>query len=235
MTLRAIGAALPVAVALALAALPIVLVQVALAAKRPPGVAGAFLGGWIAGICVIGAVVIAVADVVALPTGDAPWLSYFKIALGLLLIVLAVWKWLSRPRAGEVPEAPAWMARVDGMTPGSAFGLAFALASVNPKNLILVVSGATVIADATPVPRQQIVALIAFALVGSAGIGAPVAVTAAAGPRATEVLAAADRWMTRYSTLIVTVVLAALGVVLTINGVLGLSHGPTVSLSVHIT
>ncbi len=45
----AVLAALPVAVGLALAALPIVLIPVALAAKRPAGVARALLGGWILG------------------------------------------------------------------------------------------------------------------------------------------------------------------------------------------
>jgi threonine/homoserine/homoserine lactone efflux protein len=219
----AVAAALPVAMGLALAALPVVLIPVALATRRPPAVARAFLGGWLLGVCVVGGVVIVLADVLVLPSGgDAAWLRYLKITLGLLLLVLAVRKWLSRPRRHEVPEPPAWMARVGSMTASGAFALAFALASVNPKNMVLVVSGATVIADATSVPLQQAVALVLFALVGSLGVGAPTVVVAVLGARATDVLAAADRWMTRYGTVIVAVVLAVLGVLLTANGIAGL-------------
>lgn len=221
--LTAVGAAVPVAVGLALAALPIVLIPVALATRRPPAMARAFLGGWLLGVCVVGGLVIVFADVlVSTGGGDAVWPSYLKLALGLLLLVLAVQKWLSRPRTGEVPEPPAWMARVGSMTAGRAFAVAFALASVNPKNLALVVSGATVIAETTSVPLQQAVALVVFALVGSLGVGAPTVVVAVLGARATDVLAAADRWMTRYGTVVVAAVLAVLGVLLMANAIAGL-------------
>ena len=222
--MTAVIAVLPVAVGLVLAALPVVLIPVALATRRPPPVARAFLGGWLLGVCVVGAVVIALADVL-LPgdgDGDATWPSYLKIVLGLLLLVLAVQKWLSRPRRHEVPEPPAWLARVGSMTAGRAFGVAFALAAVNPKNLALVVGGATTIAETTSVPLQQGVALVVFALVSSIGVGAPTVVVAVLGDRADDVLAAADRWMTRHGTVIIAVVLAVLGVLLLANGVAGL-------------
>jgi len=218
----AVAAALPVAVALALAALPIVLVVVSLASKRPAGVARAFLAGWLIGVFLVGALVILLSDLLVLPSGNPTWLSYVKIALGLLLLVLAGQKWLSRPRAGQDPETQGFMAKAETMTAGRAFALALALASLNPKNLVLVVTGATVIADATPTPVQQLVALAVFALVGSIGIASPVVLRAALGTRSAEVLASTDRWMTRYSTVIVVVVLVVLGVLVIANGVGGL-------------
>ena len=223
--MSAVAAALPVAVGLVLAALPVVLIPVALAIRRPPGPAGAFLGGWLLGVCASGGVVIVLADVLVLPAGgDADWPDYLKIVLGLLLLVLGVQKWLARPRPGEVARPPAWKARIGSMTAGGAFGLALALASVNPKNLALIVSGATVIADTTSVPLQQALALGVFALVGSVGVGAPAVVVAVLGDRAEDALAGVDRWMTRYSTVIVAVVLAVLGLVLAANGVAGLQN-----------
>jgi hypothetical protein len=164
-------------------------------------------------------VVIALVDVLVLPTGNAEWFGYVKIVLGLLLVALAVRRWLGRPRDGADPDVPGWLASIGSMTAGKAFGLAFLLGAVNPKNTVLVVSGATAIAEATPVPAQQTVGLIVFALVGSVGVGAPLAVTVAMGDRAGSVLAAADRWMTRQSTTIVAVVLLVLGVLLIVNGV----------------
>jgi hypothetical protein len=86
MVLTAIAQALPIAVGLALAALPIVLIPIALATKRPGRVARAFLGGWFLGVAVVGAIVILAADVVVLPNDHPRWLSYVKIALGVLLV-----------------------------------------------------------------------------------------------------------------------------------------------------
>ena len=220
--LTAAVAALPVGLGLALAALPIVLFPVALATRRGPAVGLAFLGGWVLGVCVAGGVVILLADVLVLPSGDAAWLGYLKLALGLLLLFLAVQQWRSRPRRHEEPAPPAWLEKVGSMTAGRAFSVAFALAAVNPKNLVLVVGGATVIADATSVPVEQALALLVFALAGSIGVAAPSVVVAALGARATDVLAAADRWMTRHSTAIVAAVLAVLGVLLVADGAAGL-------------
>ena len=213
---------MPVALGLALAALPIVLVVVTLASKRPAGVAQAFLAGWIVGVFLVGGVVILLSDLLVLPSGNPTWLNYVKIVLGLLLIALAARKWLSRPRGGQDPEAKGLMARAGSLTAGRSFALALALASLNPKNLVLVVTGATVIADATPVPARQLVALAVFTLVGSIGIAAPVVLRALLGSRSAAVLEATDRWMSRYSTLIVVVVLVVLGVLVVVNGVTGL-------------
>jgi len=218
----AILAALPLAIGLAVAALPVVLIPIALAAKRPPAVARAFLLGWLLGIAVVGTVVIALADVLVLPSGNVAWLGYAKIVLGLLLVVLAVRRWSGRPRAGAEPAVPGWMAGIDSMSRGRAFGLALMLATLNPKNLVLVVAGATTIAEATPVPLQQAAALVVFAVVGSIGVAAPAIVTIVLGDRADEVLTAVDRWMTRQSTVIVAVVLLVLGMLLIVNGFVGL-------------
>ncbi len=213
---------LPVAVGLALAALPIVLIPLALATNRPAGVARAFLAGWLLGVLAAGALVIALADVILRPEEHPQWLSYVKVALGLALVALAARKWLARAPAGAEPEPAKWLASVATMNGGKAFRIALLLACVNPKNLLLVVSGATVIADATYRPLEQAVALLVFAVVGSIGVATPVVMPLVLGARAETVLAATNRWMTRYSSVIMAVVLLVLGVLLIGNGVAGL-------------
>jgi hypothetical protein len=214
----AILAALPLAVGLALAALPVVLIPIALAAKRPAAVARGFLFGWLLGIGLAGTVVIALADVLVLPSGNVAWFGYAKIVLGLLLVALAVRRWAGRPRSGEDPPVPGWLAGIDAMSAGKSFGLALLLATLNPKNLALVLAGALAIAEATPVPGQQAVALVIFTLVSSIGVGAPVVLTMVMGERADPLLTSVDRWMTRQSTVIVAAVLLVLGILLTVNG-----------------
>jgi hypothetical protein len=213
---------LPVGIALALAALPIVLVPLALATNRPAGVARAFLAGWLLGVLGVGAVVIAVADLIVRPQENPQWLSYVKVGLGLALLALAARKWLSRTPAGTEPEPAKWMSSVATMNGSRAFGVAVLLVCLNPKNLLLVVGGATVIADATYRPLEQAVALVVFAVVGSVGVAVPVVLPLVLGTRAEPVLAATNRWMTRHSATIVAVVLLVLGVLLIVNGIAGL-------------
>jgi hypothetical protein len=154
----------------AILAVPVTLIPIALAAKRPPAVARAFLLGWLLGIAVVGTVVIVLADVIVLPSGNLSWFGYIKIAIGLVLIGLAGRRWLGRPRAGEDPPVPGWLASVDAMGAGRAFGLALLLAGLNPKNLALVLAGAVTIAEATAVPAQQAAALAVFTVIGSVGV-----------------------------------------------------------------
>jgi threonine/homoserine/homoserine lactone efflux protein len=217
--MTAVLVALPLALALLLAALPVVLVPVALTAKRPPGVARTFLAGWLLGILLVGGVVIALIDVLVLPSGNSTWFAYAKIVIGLLLILLGLKRWTDRRESD--PEPPGWLAGVETMTAGKAFGLALLLATLNPKNVVIVVAAATAIGEATPVPTQQIVALLLFTLVGSIGVAAPVVATMVLGDRADERLGVADRWMTRHSGSIVSVVLVVLGVVVAVNGFTG--------------
>lgn len=222
MTGGATLAVLPLAIGLALAALPVTLIPIALAAKRPPAVARTFALGWLLGIAVVGTVVIVLADVIVLPSGNLSWFGYVKVAIGLVLIVLAGRRWRGRPRAGEDPPVPGWLASVDSMGAGRAFGLALLLAGLNPKNLALVVAGAVTIAETTAVPAQQAVALAVFTVIGSIGVAAPPVLTLVLGDRAGPLLRSVDDWMTRQSTVIVAAVLLVLGVVLIVNGVTAL-------------
>ena len=218
----AIGQSLPIAVGLLLAAMPMVILAVVLVTKRPLSVSYAFLGGWVVGLIAVGAVVLAVADAITLADEPAWWATSLKLVLGAVLIFMAVQKWMGRPRSGDEPKVPKWMAAADTMTVGKAFGLGFVLAAANPKNLVLVVAGAAVIADATPRVHEQVVALIVFVVVASLGLAAPVIVRTVLGARSDRLLAATDEWMTRNNAVIMSVVLLVLGVVLIINGIAGL-------------
>jgi threonine/homoserine/homoserine lactone efflux protein len=218
----AVGAALIAAIALLLATLPMVLVTLMLATRRPAGVSRAFLGGWTLGLTVVGAAALTVVDVAA-PSGPPPrWAGFVKVVLAVLLLALAARKWSARPRDGRAPDIPKWMAAVESLTAARAFGLAFLTAAVNPKNVVITVSAVVAVADATSRLTDQIIALAVYVVVASLGLAAPAVVRRALGDRAGLVLAAADRWMTRNSAVVMAVVLAALGAVLLVNGLTAL-------------
>jgi threonine/homoserine/homoserine lactone efflux protein len=218
----AVGESLIAGVALLFAALPMVLVTLILATRRPAGVSLAFLGGWMLGLAVVGGAVLAVVDV-AEPGGPPPrWVGFVKVVLAVLLLALAVRKWSARPRDGRTPDIPKWMAAVESLTAARAFGLAFLTAAANPKNVVITVSAAVAVADATSRLTDQIIALAVFVVVGSLGLAAPAVVLRALGDRSGPALAAADRWMARNSALVMAAVLAVLGAVLLVNGLAAL-------------
>ncbi|NGP06533.1 hypothetical protein G6038_13770 [Rhodococcus sp. 14C212] len=218
----AIGQSLPIAVGLLLAAMPMVMLSVLLVTKRPVSVSYAFVGGWVAGLLVVGAVVLAVADVIMLADEPTWWAGAVKFALGIVLVLMAVRKWRARPQAGEESTVPGWMAAAQTMTARRALRLGFLFAAANPKNLALVAAGAAVIADATARVLEQVVALVVFTVVASLGVVAPAVIRSVFTDRADPVLAVADEWMTRHHAAIMATVLLVLGLVLIGNGIAGL-------------
>ena len=63
--------------------------------------------------------------------------SVTKLVLGLLLLLVAVRQWRSRPHGDEPAALPSWMSAIDRVTPAKAAGLGVLLSAVNPKNLLL--------------------------------------------------------------------------------------------------
>lgn len=220
--LEAIGQSFPIAVSFVFVAAPMIILAVLLVIKRPPKVTGAFLAGWMLGLAVVGGIVIVIEDLVTLASEPAWWASGIKIALGIALIVLAIRKWRARPRGDDEPTVPKWMAAADTITAGKAFVAALLLASVNPKHLVIMIAGATVIADATARVHEQVIALAVFIVVASLGVAAPAIISLVLGDRSGLVLAATDRWMTANNAVIMAVVLLVLGAILIGNGVTAL-------------
>jgi hypothetical protein len=220
----AIGQSLPVAVGVLISPLPIVAVVLMLVSGRAKANAFSFLVGW---FVAVGAVTLLVATLAgaATPDDDGPplWAAILKIVLGVLLLLLAVKQWRGRPRAGVEPPAPKWMAAIDAFTPVKAAGLAVLLGAVNPKNLLLVVSGGAAIASAAPADTNaQVVASVVFALVASLGVATPVFIYLFMGSRAATMLDELKAWMIHNNAVIMAVLLLVLGAKMLGDGIASL-------------
>lgn len=220
----AIGQSLPVAVGVLISPLPIVAVVLMLVSGRARANAFAFLLGW---FLAVGAVTLVVALLAGAGTdtgqGTPLWAAIAKIVLGLALLLLAVKQWRGRPRAGVEPPAPTWMAAIDGFTPVKAAGLAVLFGAVNPKNLLLVVSGGAAIATAAAGDTNaQVVASIVFALVASVGVAAPVFIYLFMGDRAAALLDELKAWMIHNNAVVMAVLLLVLGAKMLGDGVAAL-------------
>jgi len=143
--------------------------------------------------------------------------------LGLLLVALAVKQWRGRPRAGAEPPVPGWMRTVDDFTVAKAGGAGFALSALNPKNVLLTVAAAAEIAEVGLPAGEQVVVLLGFVLVASAGVLTPLVVSLALGDRSRELLDGLRGWMSRHNAVIMAVLFLLIGAKLIGDAISGFS------------
>jgi hypothetical protein len=222
---EAIGQSLPLAVGVALSPVPIIAVVLMLTTARARADGPAFLLGWLVGLGIVGAIVLALAG----PGGaseegqPAAWVSWLKLLLGLGLVLVAVRQFRGRPRGDEEAPLPKWMGAIDRFGPGQALGGGAALAGANPKNLLLAVAAAAAIAQTGIPGGQQAVAYAVFAVIGTLGVGAPVGIYLAMGERSAELLGRLKDWMGHHNAVIMAVLCLVIGVKLLGDGLGGLA------------
>lgn len=155
--------------------------------------------------------------------GPETWVSFVKLAVGALFLLLAARTWRTRPRAGQEAAMPKWMQAIDTFTTGKSFGVGLLLSGVNPKNLALTIAAATAIAQTGSSGGEAALALAVFILVGSLSIIAPVVIYFAMGPKGAVVLEEIKQWMAAHNAAIMTVLLLVLGMKLIGDAIGGLS------------
>ena len=217
----AIGDVLGLAAGVAVSPLPIVAMILVLATPRGR-VNGSLFGiGWLAGLSILGTVVLLLAGP-ADPSDDgtpAAWTGWLKLLLGVLALLLAARQWRGRPAEGAAPEMPKWMAGLDKLTPGGALGLGALLSGVNPKNAGLTIAAAATIAGAGLAGGEQAVTLAVFVVIGSAGVLAPLIVYLVAGERAARTLDAWKTWSGDHNAAIMAVLFLVFGFKLVGDGI----------------
>lgn len=220
---QAIGQSLPFAVAIALSPIPIIGVVLMLATPRARVNGLAFLAGWIVGLAVVGAVVILISSGADASEEGAPadWVNWVKLALGVVLLRVALKQWRGRPRAGEEEKMPAWMTSVDHFGPGRAAAMAVALSAVNPKNLILLVGAAATISQAGLDAGQDTLAMAIFVVIATLGPGIPVAAYLILGERSKRFLEELKDWLSRYNAAIMAVICLIIAAKLIGDGIAG--------------
>jgi threonine/homoserine/homoserine lactone efflux protein len=222
---EAIGQLLPFAVGVAISPLPIVAVVLMLVTPRARSNGPAFLAGWIVGIAVAGAILLAIAGPSnASQEGEpAAWVDWLKLVLGLLLILVAVRQWRARPHEGEEVPMPKWMGALDNFTPPKAAGAALVLGTINPKNLLFFIGGAAAVAQTGIPAGQQAGAWAVFCVLASIGVAAPVVIYFAMGERAAGLLDSLKNWMVSHHTAVMAVLCLIVGVKLVGDAITGFS------------
>lgn len=222
---EAIGQSLPFAAGAALSPIPIVGVVLMLGTPRARVNSLAFIAGWLAGIAVVGGVVLAVSGGASVSEGgqSSDWADALKLVFGLVLLRIASRQWRGRPRDGAEPEQPKWMRTIDTFTVPRSAAFGVALAAINPKNLLLVAAGAAAIAQTGIATGDQVVALAIFALVATVGVGAPVVLYLVLGERSRQKLDSLKTWMATNNGAIMATICAVIGAKLIGDAISGFS------------
>jgi hypothetical protein len=221
--LDAIGDLLPAAVGIALSPFPIIAVVLVLGSPRATANGTAFTVGWLLGLSAITALMILLTDGANDPASDTSALvAWARVAIGLALLGLAGKKWITRPRLGDEVLTPGWMASLEQIHPTRALGLAFVLASANPKNLAFTFSAASSISTVGLIGGDAAVAGGAFVALASASVIAIVVAHVVAGARSATALANIKEFMLANNAVIMMAILVLLGAKVLGDGLAGI-------------
>ena len=218
-----IGTILTYAVGVAISPMSIIAVILMLFSARARVNGLMLLGGWLVALTVLFALAYGLADAAdaATDTTASETVSWGKVGVGVVLLLLAARQWRSRPAPGDAPVMPKWMAGIDSFSPGKAFALGL-IAVAAPKNLLLTLSAGTALAQVGVSTSEAVVSLIVFLIVASTTIAGPVLYQRVGGGRAKSTLDALKDWLTAHNAAVMTVLLLVIGAKLIGDGLPGL-------------
>ena len=217
---QGISSVLTFAVGVAVSPVPIIAVILMLFSRRARVNGPLFLLGWVLALSVVSGVVYVIADDGGASTSStaSDTILWGKVVLGVVLLLLAVRKWRSRPAPGEAPEMPKWMSTIDSMAPGKAFAAGVVLAGANPKNLILTMGASASLAQLDLSASDAVVSLVVFVVVASLTIAVPVGYHLLGGESAAAALDRLKDWLGVNNTAVMAVLLLVFGVHLVAQG-----------------
>ncbi|MCX4546975.1 GAP family protein [Streptomyces sp. NBC_01565] len=225
MLIQAVGAVLPMALAVALSPFPVIGTVLILAGRQGRRNGLLFAAGWIAGLGVAAALVVVVFGGADDPESPSSAIAdWGRVFAGAALIVLGARTWWQRPRAGDEAETPRWMASLDDVSALRALVLGLLLSGANPKNLVLTASAATSIVETGAHDGDLIVAVTVFVLVGSCTVLGAVIIHLLGGQRAASFLESVRQFMITNSAVITAIVLLLLGASILGEGLSGLGR-----------
>ena len=218
---QGISEILTFAVGVAISPVPIIAVILMLFSQRARINGPAFLIGWVLALGAVSAVVYALSGASDASTSNtaSDAISWGKIALGVLLLLLAVRTWRQRPGPSDQAAMPKWMRGIDTLTAGKALGLGLLLAGINPKNLILTAGAAAGLAQLGLSTSDAVVSLIVFVVIASLTIAGPVVYYLIGGEHAKEQLDTVKAWLAAHNAAVMTVLLLVFGANLIAKGI----------------
>lgn len=212
-----IGDILPLAVGIAISPIPIIAAILMLFSEHAGSTSTGYLVGWVLGIVVATGLFTVLSGSVGAsdqPTG----VSWVKVGLGAVLVMAGLRQWRGR---NEKKGAPKWMAAIDTMGFVQALGLGFALAAINPKNLLMAVAAGVAIGAGGMSVTDDVIVIAIFTVVAASTVAIPVIAYAVARDKMRGPLAEAKSWLDDHNSAVMAVLFLVIGAVLVGKGIGG--------------
>ncbi len=207
----AIGVTLGYAIGIAVSPIPIAAVILMLFSGRARVNSVSFMIAWVAGIAVVATIVVLIPGLEADDSEPSSTTGWVKLVLGALLLVVGVRQWRGRPGPDDDVDVPGWMARIDELRPGAAFGLGFLLSAVNPKNLLLAVAAGVSLGALSLSSGETGGAIAVFTLIAASTVMVPVIAYLIAGERLDPTLDRTKAWLIDNNAAVMAVLFVVFG------------------------
>jgi hypothetical protein len=214
---------LPFAVGIAISPVPIITVILMLFTPRPRSNGAGFVLGWFLGIGIPALVVFMVDRVInqgEVATPPSRMALNLRIAVGVILILVAAWNWMHRNKQDVENKKPLLMRVVDSITPWKAILLGFLFADVtNPKNLALTVAGCMAITAGHLSAVGNAIVLTLFTGMASLGVALPVLLFLSGGDAAKLTVEQWRQWLMKHKKGVMALLFLVFGIALLVRGV----------------
>lgn len=214
----AIAEALPLALAIAASAFPVIPALLLLSSPRPRATSTAYLAAFAGGILLVTLVATALSSVIEAREGNPTWAYWLKLAIGVALVIVGLRQWVAR---NEPQDPPGWMQSLSDADVGMAVKIGLLLALANPKVIVLA-AGAGLGIGAAELPAKEVaIALVVFTVVAASAVAVPVVLYLVAGDRVAAPLGRAADWLVANNAAVVAAVIGVVGAVLVVQGIGG--------------
>ncbi|MCS5719673.1 GAP family protein [Herbiconiux sp. CPCC 205763] len=215
----ALGRVLPLAVALAISSVPILVTILILLSPNSRRSAFPFLIGFVVGVAGVFTGCIALAQVIPTPVVKHPQsaLGIALIVIGAALVVLAVVSGVQAMH-NQSPGVPKWMNIVTRFGPLRSAGLGLLLCFRPKSILICAAAGLSVRGDRLS-PGELTVLVLVFTLLATSTVIAPIVIAAASPQHAQSWLQAMRHWIEKNNATVTTLILLIIGVVVIGDGI----------------
>ena len=212
-----LGELIPLALVVALSPLSIIpAVVLVLHTDHPRPTGLAFMAGWLVGLAALTVIFVQVPHLVDGVGQESPrWAPWVRIAIGVLLIVLALGRWVTRDRT---TRPPALLNRLSRITPVGAAVIGFVLSVANPKVVVMNAAAGLIIGTAA-VGVGVWIAVAFYTVVAGSTVVAPILAYTVAGERVDRQLEQFKDWMQREHAVVTAVMLVIVGLLLCYSGI----------------
>jgi Sap, sulfolipid-1-addressing protein len=216
---QALGALLPIAVAVALSSVPITATILILLSPNRNVAALPFLVGWVIGVA--GLIILCTLFASFLPKpprrGSDTVTAALLIIIGVALIVLGVVN-LRRTARPERSGLSRWLSRVESFGALVSFAVAVAL-NFRPKGLLLGVAAGLALHAASVKVGEAAILIAVYTVIATSTVVVPIAASFIAPRRVEPKLIAARDWLARNGRLLTSLMMFMIGIVILGGGI----------------